>query len=133
MMERVDQVVEGYCRRVGAKLPQPEADGGFVLRFERGIEVRLNGSGRDNLLLRAALPPLKRDRGRRDALQRLMQANLLLTGRKHATLSFDNAAETPFLYDVVTVGPAEIESSHRSITAFVNEVAAFRKALEHSH
>jgi hypothetical protein len=132
-MERVEEVVVGYCRRVGAKPPPPDADGGFVLRFQDRIEVRLSGDGRDRLLLRADLPQLTRDRGRRDALQRLMRVNLLLSGRKRATLTLDNAAETPFLYTLLSVGPADVDSSHRSITTFVNEVAAFYKALNRSH
>jgi hypothetical protein len=132
-MERVEEVVVGYCRRVGAKPPPPDANGGFVLRFQDRIEVRLSGDGRDRLLLRADLPQLTRDRGRRDALQRLMRVNLLLSGRKRATLTLDNAVETPFLYTRLSVGPTDVDSSYRSITTFVNEVAAFHKALNRSH
>jgi hypothetical protein len=132
-MERVDEVVAGYCRRIGATPPEPGQDGAYVLRFEQRVAIRLSGEGRDRVLLRADLPPLKRDRNRLETLQRLMRVNLLLTGRKRATLTLDNAADTPFLYDVLTVGPAEVDSSHRLITTFVNEVTAFHKALDRVH
>ena len=131
-MERVDEIVEGYCRRIGATAPPRGEDGAYVLRFQDKIQIRLSGDGRDRLLLRADLPHLKRDRARRDDLQRLMRVNLLLAARKRSTLTLDNA-DTPFLYDVLTVGAADLDASYRSITIFVNEVSAFHKALDRIH
>jgi hypothetical protein len=131
-MERVDEVVEGYCRRIGAAAPARGEDGAYVLRFQDKVQIRLSSEGRDRLLLRADLPRLKRDRERHDALQRLMRINLLLSARKRSTLTLDKA-DTPFLYDVLTVGAAELDSSYRSITIFVNEVSAFHKALDRIH
>lgn len=132
-MERLEELVVGYCRRRGAPPPPPREDGSYVLMFENKYEVRLSPGGRDRMLLRADLPRLKRDRDRRDTVERLMRINLLLAGRKHSTLSLDNTLDTPFLYDVVAVETVDPDSSYRSITGFVNEVAAFYKALERAH
>jgi hypothetical protein len=131
-MERLEELVTGYCRRRGAP-PPPREDGSYVLVFENKYEVRLSPDGRDRMLLRADLPRLKRDRDRRDTVERLMRINLLLTGRKQSTLSLDNTIDTPFLYDLVPVETVDPDSSYRSITGFVNEVAAFYKALERTH
>jgi hypothetical protein len=132
-MELLEEVVTGYCRRRGAPPPPPREDGSYVLVFENKYEVRFSPEGRDRMLLRADLPRLKRDRDRRDAVERLMRINLLLTGRKHSTLSIDGMADTPFLYDLVPMPAADSDTSYRSITGFVNEVAAFYKALERTH
>ena len=132
-MERLEELVTGYCRRRGAPPPPPREDGSYVLVFENKYEVRLSPDGRDRMLLRADLPRLKRDRDRRDTVERLMRINLLLTGRKQSTLSLDNTIDTPFLYDLVPVETVDPDSSYRSITGFVNEVAAFYKALERTH
>lgn len=134
-MERLAEVMAGYCKRLGTRPPQPRGDGAYVLRFEDKYEIQLSPGpeGRDRVLLRADLPPLARDRERRDRIERLMRINLLLSGRKQSTLSLDDAVDTPFLYDLVAVDTADADSSYRSITAFVNEVAAFHKALERSH
>jgi len=132
-MERLEEVVTGYCKRRGAPAPAPREDGSYVLVFENKYEIRFSPDGRDRMLLRADLPPLKRDRDRRDAVERLMRINLLLAGRKRSTLSLDDAVDTPFLYDLVPVEQVDPDSSYRSITGFVNEVAAFYKALERIH
>jgi hypothetical protein len=132
-MEQAEEVVAGYCKRIGARPPAPRDDGAYVLRFADKIEIQVSPEGRDRVLLRADLPPLKRDRERQDRLHRLMRINLLLSARKHSTLTLDNAADTPFLYDVLTVAGADLDASVRAITAFVNEVAAFHKALERVH
>jgi hypothetical protein len=132
MMERLDEVVTGYCKRRGAPPPAPREDGGYVLRFENKYEVVVCPDGRDRMLLRSDLPRLKRDRDRRDTVERLMRINLLLAGRKHSTLALDGT-DTPFLYDLMSVETADPDSTYRSITGFVNEVAAFYKALERTH
>ena len=132
-MERLEELVTGYCKRRGAPPPPAREDGSYVLVFENKYEVRLSPEGRDRMLLRADLPRLKRDRDRRDTVERLMRINLLLTGRKHSTLALDNTIDTPFLYDLVPVETVNPDSSYRSITGFVNEVAAFYKALERPH
>jgi hypothetical protein len=107
-------------------------DGAYVLHFDGKYEVQMRPEGRNGLLLRHDLPALKKDRSRNDTLQRMMRINLLLAGRKHSTLTLDNAGETPFLYDLVTV-EGDVSSGFRSITGFVNEVAAFHKALDRRH
>jgi len=132
-MERFDEVVTGYCKRHGAPLPAPREDGAYVLVFDHKYEVQVRPEGRDRMLLRADLPPLGRGRDRRDTVERLMRINLLLSARKRSTLSIDPAADTPFLYDLVAVETADVDSNFRSITGFVNEVAAFYKALERTH
>ena len=131
-MERLEEVVTGYCKRHGAPAPAPRDDGGYVLRFDNKYDVLVTPDGRDRMLLRADLPRLKRDRERRDTIERMMRINLLLAGRKHSTLSVDQD-DTPFLYDLVSVDTADTDSAFRSITGFVNEVAAFLKALERTH
>jgi hypothetical protein len=132
-MERLEEVVTGYCKRLGAPVPAPRDDGGYVLRFDNKYDVLVTPDGRDRMLLRSGLPRLKRDRDRRDTVERLMRINLLLAGRKRSTLSLDDSDDTPFLYDLVSVDTADTDSTYRSITGFVNEVAAFLKALERTH
>jgi|RhiMethySRZTD1v2_1073278.scaffolds.fasta_scaffold1426339_2 hypothetical protein len=132
-MEQVEEVVAAYCKRLRAPTPKPRDDGSYLLRFENKFEVMVTPEGRDRMMLRSDLPRLTRGRDRHDTVERLMRINLLLSGRKRSTLTLDEAADTPFLYDLVTVDTADPDSNHRSITAFVNEVAAFHKALERSH
>jgi hypothetical protein len=132
-MERLEEVVTGYCKRHGAPAPAPRDDGSYVLRFDNKYDVLVTPEGRDRMLLRSDLPRLKRDRERRNTVERLMRINLLLAGRKHSTLSLDDTDDTPFLYDLVSVETADTDSTYRSITGFVNEVAAFLKALERTH
>src|SRR6476469_958113 len=124
-MDQVEEVVAGYCKRLGAKPPAPRDDGAYVLRFENKYEVEVRPEGRDRLLLRAVLPRLKRDRDRQETLHRRMRINLLLGHRKRATLTLDREADTPFLYDLLDVSSADIASNFGAITGFVNEVAAF--------
>jgi hypothetical protein len=132
-VELIDEVVGGYCARVGTGAPKPRDDGSYVLQFDGKYEVEFSPAGRDRLLLRANLPSLKQDRSRLDVLRRLLRINLALSGRKHSTLSLDRAHDIPFLYDVLVVGAADVAASPRLVTRFVNEVAAFNKALEHGH
>jgi hypothetical protein len=132
-MEQVEEVVAAYCKRLRAPPPRPRDDGSYVLRFENKYEVLVTPEGRDRMLLRSDLPPLKRDRDRRDTVERLMRINLLLSGRKRSTLTLDTAADTPFLYDLVNVDTVDPDANFRAITAFVNEVAAFHKALARTH
>jgi hypothetical protein len=132
-MERVDEVVSTYCAKAGAGTPKPRDDGSYVLQFDGKFEIQFDPAGRDRLLLRANLPSLKNDRLRRDTLRRLLRINLALSGRKHSTLSLDREHDQPFLYDVLDVPAAEVAASARLVTRFVNEVAAFHKALEHVH
>lgn len=130
-MEQVEEVVTGYCKRAGVPAPKPREDGSYVLSFEGKYEVQLSPVDRNRLLLRSNLSPLKKDADRQDVLRRLLRANLMLAGRKRATLTFDRATGTPFLYDMLTTGEGEFDP--RSITAFVNEIAAFRRVLERAH
>jgi hypothetical protein len=132
-MERVDEVIGFYCARLGSGAPKPRDDGSYVLQFDGKHEIEFSSGGRDKLLLRAPLPSLRHDRFRRDTLRRLLRINLFLSGRKHSTLSLDRALDQPFLYDLLDVPAAEVASSPRLVTRFVNEVAAFHKALEHLH
>lgn len=132
-MEQIEEVVAAYCKRFRATPPRPRDDGSYVLRFENKYEVTVTPEGRDRMMLRSDLPRLTRGRDRHDTVERLMRINLLLVGRKHSTLTLDNAGDTPFLYDLVTVDTVDPDSNYRSITVFVNEVAAFHRALERSH
>jgi hypothetical protein len=132
-MERVDEVVSAYCARSGASAPAPRDDGSYVLTFDGKYAIQFTPAGSDQLLLRADLPGLKDDRSRHDDLRRLLRINLALSGRKNSTLSLDRAQGTPFLYDVLKVTAAEVSASPRLVTRFINEVAAFHKALERVH
>lgn len=132
-MERVDDVVGAYCARAGTSTPAAGEDGSYVLKFDGKYEIQLSPAGNDRLLLRADLPGLEDDRSRQDALRRLLRINLALSGRKNSTLSLDRAHGTPFLYDLLQVTAAEVPTSPRLVTRFVNEVAAFHKALERVH
>jgi hypothetical protein len=132
-MERVDEVVGVYCAKAGATPPPPRDDGSYLLQFDGKYEVQFSPAGRDRLMVRANLPGLKNDRLRQDTLRRMLRINLALSGRKHSTLSLDRAHDMPFLYDVLEVPAAEVAASPRLVTRFVNEVAAFHKALEHVH
>jgi hypothetical protein len=132
-MERVDEVVGAYCARAGTGAPAPREDGSYVLKFDGKYEIQFSPAGNDQLLLRADLPGLKDGRSRQDDLRRLLRINLALSGRKHSTLSLDRAQSMPFLYDVLEVTAAEVATSPRLVTRFINEVAAFHKALERVH
>lgn len=114
-------------------MPAAREDGSYVLKFDGKYEILFCPVGSDRLLLRADLPGLKDDRSRQDALRRMLRINLALSGRKNSTLSLDRAQGTPFLYDLLEVTAAEVPASPRLVTGFVNEVAAFHKALERVH
>jgi hypothetical protein len=128
----VEDVVTDYCKQLGTVPPKPREDGIYVLHFDNKYEVEFRPAGRDQVMLRAGLPPLKRDAGRADALRRLMRINLALSDRKHSTLTLDEAHDTPFLYDILNGGPADMASNARLVIRFVNEVAAFHAALDRS-
>jgi hypothetical protein len=128
----VDDVVADYCKRVGAVPPKARDDGSYVLQFEDKYDIELSSSARDQVLLRSNLPKLTRDDRRTESLRRLMRINLALSERKRSSLTLDAATDTPFLYDMVAVTAGDMAASARSITGFVNEVAAFDAVLTRS-
>src|SRR5437868_6513898 len=115
-MEPVGQVVTAYCQRLGGHPPAPREDGSYVLQFDGKYDVQFSAERRDRVLLRANLPQLTKDRYRQDTLRRLLRVNLVLSARKHATLSLDSPSDVPFLYDLVDVGGADLAPSLQAIT-----------------
>ena len=130
---KFQQFMTGYCKRVGVEAPAADTDGSYVLRFDGRYQVRFGADHRNQLLLRHDFAQLGDETARREALEKLLRVNLLLSGRKRSTLSLDQASRTPFLYDVVTLDEAEGAEGFKSVTAFVNEVAAFRRARDGRH
>jgi len=133
-MDHVGALVTAYCTRAGVTAPDPKEDGSYALRFENVGMIELSSSGdRDAVMLRAAFPVAQQQDQRSEALRWLMRVNLILAGRKRATLTIDAATDTPFLYDVQTIDPANLAAGHRMIVTFVNELAAFRSLLTRAH
>lgn len=128
--KNVEAFVARYCEQAGIEAPAAEADGTYVLRFDGKYPVHFGSDGRSGLLLRHDFKPLERDRTRQEAMQRLLRINLALAGRKRSTLTIDSAAAKPFLYDVVALDTADESIAFKKVTGFVNEIAAFHKALD---
>jgi hypothetical protein len=128
---KVAGFVAGYCRQAGVEPPPASADGAYVLRFDGKYDVRFASDGRNHLLLRHDFTGLDRDTPRQEALERLLRINLVLLGRKRSILSIDKPSETPCLYDVVPLDSPDLD--FKSVTMFVNEVVAFRRALDGRH
>jgi hypothetical protein len=126
----VEEFVAGYCEQAGIKSPAAEADGTYLLRFDGKYAVQFGSDGRNSLLLRHDFKPLDRDRTRQEAMQRLLRINLALAGRKRSTLTIDSASGKPFLYDLIPADSADESAGFKKITGFVNEIAAFHKALD---
>ncbi len=129
---KVQEFVAHYCKRAGIEPPEAEADGTYVLRFDTKYAVHFGSDGRSGLVLRHNFKPLERDRTRQEAMQRLLRINLALAGRKRSTLTLDSESGTPFLYDIVGLDTDE-GVGFKTVTSFVNEVAAFHKALDGRH
>jgi hypothetical protein len=133
-MDHVGALLTAYCTRAGAMAPAPREDGSYALHFENVGLIEFSSFGdRDGVMLRAAFPAPQQEDKRREALRWLMCVNLILAGRKRATLTIDAATDTPFLYDVQTIDPANLAAGHRMIVTFVNEAAAFRSLLTRAH
>ena len=126
----VEEFVAGYCEQAGIKSPPAETDGTYVLRFDGKYAVQFGSDGRDSLLMRHDFKPLESDRPRQEALQRLLRINLALAGRKGSTLTIDSASGKPFLYDLIPADTADESARFKKVTSFVNEIAAFHKALD---
>ncbi len=126
----VETFVARYCERAGIEAPAAETDGTYVLRFDGKYTVHFGSDGRAGLLLRHDLKPLERDHTRQEAMQRLLRINLALAGRKRSTLTIDSAAGKPFLYDIIAINAADESVGFKTVTGFVNEIAAFHKALD---
>lgn len=129
----VQEFVARYCKRAGIEPPPAAADGTYVLRFDAKYAVHFGSDGRGGLVLRHDFKPLEHDRRRQEAMQRLMRINLALAGRKRSTLTIDSASGKPFLYDVLALDTTDESSGFKTVTSFVNEIAAFHKALDNRH
>ena len=127
---KVDEFMTGYCKLARVEPPTAEADGAYVLRFDGKYAVRFGSDHRNRLLLRHDFAQLRDEPARREALERLLRINLFLSGRKRSTLSLDQPSSTPFLYEVVALDETDATEGFKTVTAFVNEVAAFHRALD---
>jgi hypothetical protein len=133
-MDHVQTLVTAYCRRSHAAPPAPRANGSYVLHLEGAGDIEIAaGEAPETIMLRATFRSLQQESDRQDALRWLMHCNLILAGRKHATLTLDEATDSPFLYDLRKVDRGETAANQHSIVTFANEVAAFRKLLERRH
>ena len=125
-----EDIVLGYCKQAGLAAPPPRADGTYVLYVDDEFELQLTPQDRNRLRLRSDLPVLEGGPDRQSKLARLLRINLALSNRKRSSLALDDGGDTPFLYDVLTVDPADFAPSFKSISTFANEVVAFHRALE---